>query len=292
VVHDRAYEVVHPGDPVEQVLRFPELFVFTVDGAYSDIQSADQNVHLRLLDGQGKLVGEGVAGQEGETLSLAGAKPGQIYALEVTAKDAKADQPHLDLKWNLAEAKRTSGNLLKNPGAETVQDANEQVADWKRIEGRALPSRLSYVQGDDTPSAQDPGSKDRGSRLFASERLGTPSGIQQNIPINEEWRSAIDEGRVGAHFSAFLGGNRTAQDRAMVKVTFLDANRRPLGETFLPTVGPREREDKTGLFPVESNNMVPVGTALVNVGLTFGMDQVRGLAYADNLELILSEYLR
>jgi len=292
VVHDRAYEVLHPGDPVEQVLRFPELFVFTVDGAYSGIQSAGQNVHLKLLDGPGKLVGEGVAGQEGETLSLAAAKPGQIYALEVIAKNASADRPHLDLKWNPAEAKRTSGNLLKNPGAETVQDANEQFADWERVEGRALPSRLSYVEGDNTPSQQDPGSKDRGSRLFASERQGTPSGIQQNIPINEEWRGAINEGRVAAHLSAFLGGNRAAQDRAMVKVTFFDANRRPLGETFLPTVGPRERQDKTGLLPVETNNIVPAGTTRVNLELAFGTDQARGVGYADNLELIFSEYLR
>ncbi len=292
VVHDRAYEVLHPGDPVEQVLRFPELFVFTVDGAYSGIESVGQNVHLRLLDGTGKLVGESVAGQEGETLSLAMAKPRQIYALEATAKKASADRPHLNLKWKLAEAKRASGNLFKNPGAETVQDANQQFEDWERIEGRALPSRLSYGEGDDTPSLQDPGSKDRGLRLFASESQGTPSGIQQNIPINEEWRSAIDEGRVVAHFSAFLGGNRTAQDRAMVKVTFLDANRRPLGEMFLPTVGRRERQDKTGLFPVESNNMVPVDTTLINVGLAFGTDQAPGLAYADNLELIFSEYSR
>ena len=292
IVHDRVYEVLNPGDPVEQVLRFPETFIFTVDGIFSGIQTAGPNVHLRLLDGTGKLLGEGVAGKEGEILSLSAAKSGQMYALEVTAKDANADRPHLDLKWNLAEAKRNSGNLLKNPGAETVQDANEQFADWERIEGRALPSRLSYVEGDDTPSLQDPGSKDRGSRLFASERQGTPSGIQQNIPINEEWRSAINEGRVAAHLSAFLGGNRTAQDRAMVKVTFFDANRRPLGETFLPAVGPRERHDKTGLLPVETNNMVPAGTARVNLELAFGTDQARGIAYADNLELIFSEYLR
>ena len=151
---------------------------------------------------------------------------------------------------------------------------------------------LPLWRRDDTPSLQDPGSKDRGSRLFASERQGTPSGIQQNIPINEEWRSAINEGRVAAHLSAFLGGNRTAQDRAMVKVTFFDANRRPLGETFLPAVGPRERQDKTGLLPVETNNMVPAGTARVNLELAFGTDQARGVAYADNLELIFSEYLR
>ena len=37
VVHDRVYEVLHPGDPVEQVLRFPELFIFTVDGMRSAV---------------------------------------------------------------------------------------------------------------------------------------------------------------------------------------------------------------------------------------------------------------
>jgi hypothetical protein len=272
------------------VLRFPEIFIFTVDGIFSGIQTAGPNVHLRLLDGEGKLLVEGVAVKEGETLSLAATRRGQMYALEVTAKDAMARRPHLDLKWSLAEARRSSGNLLKNPGAEIIApDPNQGFADWERIEGRALPSRLPYGEGDDTPSPQDPGSKDRGSNLFASETHGTPSGIQQNIPVSEEWRSAIEQGRVSAHLSGFLGGNRAAPDRAMVKVTFLDGNRRPLGDSFLPAVGPRERQDKTGLFPVETNNMVPAGTALVNLELAFGTDQAHGLAYADNLELIFSE---
>ena len=78
----------------------------------------------------------------------------------------------------------------------------------------------------------------------------------------------------------------------MVRVTFLDANRHPLGDVLLPTVGPREREDKTGLFPVESNNMVPAGTALVKLELAFGVEQAPGPAYADNLELIFSDYSR
>jgi hypothetical protein len=292
LVHDRVYEVLNPGDPVEQVLRFPEIFIFTANGVFTGIQTAGPDVHMRLLDREGHLIGEGIAGQEGETLSLSAAKAGELYGVEIAAKNATADRPHLDLKWNLAEAKRTSGDLLKNPGAEiSVHDANE-FADWERIEGRAIPGRLSYGEGDDTPSPQDPGSKDRGSHLFASETQGTPSGIQQNIPVGEEWRDAIDQGRVAAHLSGFLGGNRAAPDRARVRVTFLDSNRRPLGDVSLPTVGPREREDKTGLFPVESNNMVPAGTALVKLELAFGLEQARGLAYADNLELIFSDYSR
>lgn len=295
LVHDRVYEVLHPGEPVEHVLRFPEIFVFAADRAFKGVRAAGQNVHMRLFDVPGKLVAEGVAGYEGETLSLAAASPGQIYALEVTPKNASANRPLLDLKWDAAEATRTSGNLIMNPGAEIiVQGRNGDFADWKRVDGLAAPRRLSYAEGDGSPSPTGPGPNDRGSHLFASGDRNAPSGIQESIPVDREWRQAIEEKRVVAHLSGFLGGGLETPDLATVRVTFLNANRRQLGDLLLPTVGPREREGKTGLLPVASNNVVPAGTAIIRVDLTFSNRKGRShhQAYADNLELILSEYSR
>ena len=46
------------------------------------------------------------------------------------------------------------------------------------------------------------------AQTFLPAKLKDAEGIQQNMPVSEEWRSAIDEGRVSAHLSGFLGGNR------------------------------------------------------------------------------------
>lgn len=299
LVHDRVYEVFNPGVPVEHVLRFPEIFVFAADRAFKGIGAAGQNVHMRLYDVPGKIVAEGVAGYEGEVLSLAAASPGQIYGLEVTPKNANSNRPLLNLKWDAAEARRTSGNLIMNPGAEMiVQGRNGEFADWERVDGLAVPASLSYAEGEGSPSPAGPGPNDRGSRLFGSGDHNVPSGIRQSIPVDREWGKAIEEGRVGAHLSAFAGGGPETLDVATVRVTFLNTNGQSLGASLLPTAGPREREGKTGLFPVESNNMVPAGTAIIRVDLTFGNTDLSfsnregssHAAFADNLELILAEY--
>jgi hypothetical protein len=181
----------------------------------------------------------------------------------------------------------------RNPGAEMiVEGRNEDFADWERLDGLPAPRRLSYAEGDDSPSPSDPGSKDRGSHLFGSGDHNAPSGLRQSIPVDREWKHAIEEGRVGARLSGFLGGRLATPDLAAVKVTFLDINGRQLSDLHLQTVGPREREGKTGLLPVESNNTVPAGTAIIRADLTFS-NREEGRhhgAYADNLELMLSEY--
>ncbi len=290
--HDRVYEVVHPGEPIEQVIGVPEVFIFVADRLFNGVRAAGQNVHMKLFNVPGKLIAEGVVGKEGESLSLAAVSPGQVYALEIAPKDPSANQGRLNLKWDAAKAKRTSGNLVKNPGAETIdQSQNADFVDWERVSGLASPRRLPY-ESDGTPSPSDPGAKERGSFLFGGGDTGAPNGIQQSIPVGREWEQAIREGRVAVHCSAFLGGGLESPDLATVKVTFLDANRRDVGELLLPTVGPRDREGKTGLFPVENNDAVPAGTQVIRLALTFNNRDGRGphQLYADNLELILSEY--
>ena len=120
LVHDRVYEVLNPGDPVEQVLRFPEIFIFPANGVFTGIQTAGPNVHMRLLDREAHLIGEGVAGNEGETLSLSAANAGELYGVEIAAKNTIADPQHLALKWNLAEAKRSAATLSRTLAQRSV----------------------------------------------------------------------------------------------------------------------------------------------------------------------------
>jgi hypothetical protein len=92
--------------------------------------------------------------------------------------------------------------------------------------------------------------------------------------------------------SGFLGGSPETSSLAILTITFLDANNRQLDELFLPTIGSRERDGKTGLFPVENSGVLPAGTAIIRVDLAFHKAQEGSPhpAYADNLELTLSEY--
>ena len=52
---------------------------------------------------------------------------------------------------------------------------------------------------------------------------------------------------------------------ATVRVSFLNGTGQQIGDLLLPTVGPREREDKTGLLPVESRTRVPSGARTIRV---------------------------
>lgn len=220
----RSYEVAHPGDPIERSLRFPEIVVFVANRAFTGIRSAGQNVTMRLTDMRGRLVAPGVGGKEAETLSLAAASPGKMYALEVKSKGDGGNRPPLNLTWDAAQAKRASRNLISNAGAEImVQGGDEHFADWERVDGQAAARGLAYGEGDDAPSSGSPGPKDRGSRLFADGADNAPSGIQQRIPVDHEWREPMEKGRVEARLSGFLGGSVNTAALATVRVSFLNS---------------------------------------------------------------------
>src|SRR5262249_6539239 len=71
LVHDHVYEVLHPADPIERVVDYPELYVFLADRSYSSVQTDSPRVHLRMYDAAGALTVEGVAlSSGGESLDL------------------------------------------------------------------------------------------------------------------------------------------------------------------------------------------------------------------------------
>ena len=74
---------------------------------------------------------------------------------------------------------------------------------------------------------------------------------------------AVDGGQARFRFRAFLGGFVDQGDAATATVTFRDASQQPLGDPFvLGPVTALEREDQTGLLPVEAAGVVPP-TALI-----------------------------
>lgn len=287
LVRDRMYEVLHPGEPVEKVLNFDRYYVLAGDDAYRSVRTPDPGVRLSLFDLEGSLIAESAAG---EPLSLAETQVNQVYALLAAPEPGLAEPPTLALEWEAAEPRQTSENLIVNPGAEIVVGETD-IPGWQASEGFSAPRLFFYDDGEDNPSPTGPGPQERGFHLFAGGADGELSGMQQTIDLAPSWIEASQDGRVKFSFGAFLGGKRLEEDYASASLTFLNGEGQALGRIDLPTITPREREGETGLFPVALNDYIPAGTRAIVVELTFhGFEGGFNDGYADNLELVLSEY--
>lgn len=292
LVHQRIDDVIHPGPPIERELGFPEVFVFVADLAYTAVRSSGDRVHLQLLDGAGKVVGEGVADQGGERLDLANATTGGVFALAVTPKELGGERPKIALSWEAAKAARASDNLIVNPGADDAANAAATFPGWRAVDGFAPVARLAYGRDVDLPPEAPGGADRRGENLFGGSSAGRASAIRQEIAIDASWREAIDGGRATARLSAIVGGIRDTQDLARLEVAFTDANRTVLGTLPAPTIGARERDNATTLLPVDASAAVPAGAAFMRVTLTFDASRTQrtSAALADELRLVLAEY--
>lgn len=293
LVRDRVYIVLNPGEPVEHRIRFAETFVFARDTAYSRVRVAGPNLHMRLFDFDGALLAEGQPGDNGvgERLGLATTTRGQVYALQLQPQEADSEGQDLALDWESDPPTQASQNLILNPGAEIVfgPDPEQDIPYWDIVSG--MPRIFFYDDQEGNPSPTGPGPDDRGYHLFAGGPNNTRSEIRQLISVAPTWEQAINAGRASCRFSAFLGGYLGQWDSAGATLAFLDSDYRTLGKLGLPAVTPRDREEKTGLFPVQATDDVPVGTAYFQVDVIFeGADFDHNDGYADNLELILSSY--
>jgi hypothetical protein len=287
------YVILNPGDPIEHLLRFPEKYIFVADTAYASVRVVGPGVHLRLLDSASHAIAEGVLNGLGESLSLASTIANQVYALDVTPKNPGAEPPMLTLEWDPTSPTRATANLIANAGAEIIvgPDPAQEVPYWDIVQG--TPRIFFYDDQSPTtnPSFVGPGPSDRGMHLFAGGPNNTLSQLRQTINIDPAWQQAINDGRVTFDFSAFLGGLLGEPDHTDASLMFLDANFQTLGQQGLPSVTTLDREAVTGLFPVEAIDYLPIGTAFIQVDVVFlGGAGDYNDGYADNLELILSEY--
>lgn len=298
LVHDRIYEVLHPGEPVERLIQTPRNYVLTGDVAFSEI-NAQGNLHLELFDVAGTLLAEGAPSAQGfgERLGLESTRLNSVYALRITPREITPEGTPMTLSWGSASASRTSSNLIVNPGAE-AGPGNDSGGAVDVIEGWGVPSDLvamptvSYYNGvNDLPGRDDPGAENRGDRFFAGGPGTATASIRQTVEIGSDWRSAINGGAVKFNLSAFLGGNQSQPDTASLTATFLDANFQEVGQVALGPVTAGEREDKTGLFPVATSDFIPASTHFVYLDLEFRRDEGDyNDGYADGLELILSDF--
>jgi hypothetical protein len=287
LVRDRVYEVLHPGEPVERVLDFDRYYVLTGDNAYRAIQTPGQGVRMSLFDLEGSLIAESAPG---ERLSLADTQVNQVYALLAAPEPGLAQPPALALTWEAAEPLQTSENLIANPGAEIVVGETD-IPGWQAPEGFLTPRLFFYDDSEDNPSPTGPGPEERGFHLFAGGAEGELTSMQQSVTLESSWTEAAQNGRVKFSFGAFLGGKLLEEDYASASLTFLDAEGQALGRIDLPTITPREREGQTGLLPVAMNDYIPAGTRVIVVELSFhGFEGGFNDGYADNLELVLTEY--
>ena len=164
------------------------------------------------------------------------------------------------------------------------------IPGWDVPEGTRSPRIYFYDDNPDNPSPTGPGPDDRGMHLFAGGPDNPESAMQQRIQLDSGWLEAIRAGRVKFKFSAYLGGKDAEADQAAAALTFLDEQGNPVGQVTLPSIGPQERQDKTGLFPVALSDYIPQGAYSVLVTVTFqGNDGGFNDGYADNLSLTLME---
>lgn len=287
LVRDRIYDILHPGDPVEQVIRYPEVFAFVPDRAYAALVTPTPSLHLRLYDFNSNIIAEGLANGGGERLSLAPVAANQVYALELIPAD---DEVTAELAWEPVEPGEVSDNLIVNGNAETtIGDPASDIPAWTITAGE--PRIFFYNDEEPGPSLTDPGPEDRGDHLFAGGPNSPTSAIQQLVSLPPAWRTAIDGGSARFRFNAFLGGSLDATDAASATVTFYDDAQTILGAFTLPAVTPLNRDNQSGLLPVEVADAVPAGSTYAIVELTF-VDAGGNYNYgfADNVVLELLAY--
>ncbi len=294
IVRDQVYVVLHPGDPIEHVIRNPEIYVFTGDQSYSQIRASIPEVHVQLFDSASQLIAEGVAPGvgAGESLSLAKVQTGQVYAMTVTPQ-VPDKQLTLRLEWDPVAAASVSTNLIANPGAETVtgSDPSQDVPEWTVRDGLASPRIYFYDAQATNPSPTGPGPAERGDHLFSGGPNNVLSGVRQTIAVPEALRQSVDVGKVKYTFSAYLGGLAAETDTAEATLTFVGAASSVLGSHGLSPVTAFARENMSGLFPEQVSDYLPVGTTSVYVDLTFhGGTGDFNDGYIDNLALTLSQF--
>ncbi len=312
-VHDRVYDRIHPGDPVEGAIfdRYKG-YIFTLAPQVSQLGLSSQSLlHFQLLDVQGHVLTEGIAedthGQGNfERMSLANLSVGTDYLIQVNRVNAQVDSPpgtvppaNFTMGWaSQASPTRDSGNLILNGDAD---DGNQGASDdgsvvalrfWVRPAGSNLT--VVYYNSQGFPTFDDPIPPDHGFHFFAGGPANASSSADQTIDLAgnyASWFPAIDAGRATFNLSGWLGGYVDQDDASALSVTFVDASGRPLGTVTLGPVAAAERDNLTALLLRQTDGNVPPGTRLITVHLE--MTRAGG-AYndgvADSLQLHLLDW--
>lgn len=297
--HGAVHGVLHPGEPVEHAVRGAEvIYAFVADQAFTRLYLEGSGLHLQLYDSTSHVVQEGepLANGSSESLNLESAPSGRIFVVRVKRLSASPEGSKFQLRWDKRKPLRSSANLIQNGGAEDGSELEHlttmsQIPFWHSGSESPMAVVLPYGSADGVPTKDDPGPEDRGVRFFAGGPNRANASLQQDIEIPLDWREGINLGKVKFSFGGYLGGAGGQPDYATLGLTFLDAHQRVLGKFNLGPVTASERENKTGLWGVGTDDYVPRDTRLIRIDLNFqGGEGDFNDAYADELKLILREF--
>ena len=311
-IHDRVYDWVRTGDPVDGNLRTRfDGYIFTLDPATDGVAlSSNSPLHLRWLDVQGNVLGDGQTMPArqgwtyGEQLRFGGPNSGSETLLEVSRALTQSDTvpPSIAgvgyaLSWSSHGPTRETGNLILNGDAEDPNQAkgSGEVVDL-RLWTRPAGSNLTVVRYGTSGfmGATDPGPPDRGEGFFAGGPDNASSSADQLIDLEgsfSSWFTVIDAGQATFHLSGWLGGFSSQTDSASLTVTFQDSAGQPTGTIFLPEAGPGERNNVTGTLLRQADGLVPARTRRIAVHLE--MTRREGSyndGYADSFSLNLQDW--
>lgn len=187
-------------------------------------------------------------------------------------------------------ATATSGNLLVDPGSESVAQCSSNGLDGMTVPGWTItsgdPDGVCYGASGGFPTSSTPGSPTRGAQFFAGGGTGN-SALSQTIDVSAA-ASAIDAGGVPAIMSGWLGGWSSQNDRVGMTATFQNASGASLGTAAIAAVTNKDRGNTTEFLSRAVSSTLPKGTRSVRVDLNFTWTSGSTTdGYADDLSLTI-----
>jgi hypothetical protein len=201
-----------------------------------------------------------------------------------------------------------SPNLLVNPGAEFGDPSLSSVSTVS-IPGWTVTGSPTVIKYGTThimwsdlnwklppiwsfPTAKN-GATDGGNQFFGGG-LVADSAMSQTVDLSGAG-AAIDGGSVSYNLGAWLGGYSFDPSNASVKVTFLDANGKPLGTGKIGPVTMWDRLFAINLLERSTTGTLPVGTRSAEVDVEFkdlnpvkyGFNANYNDAFADNISFTI-----
>jgi hypothetical protein len=211
---------------------------------------------------------------------------------------ASQDQPGQSLSVRLGRgATVLDGNLLVNGGFE--QGAPERklgpgsdIPGWVRS-GQSTVHPYGFRSSAFNPTILDSPRYASGGTAFFSGGRSTDSngvtGASQTVNVAER-ATAVDEGRVTANLSAYLGGARNVSDAMEVRADFVGPDGALLGAVKVGPLTPGDRKNQTRLLRRAASAPGPAGTRQIRVTLTStDADKTYSSATADNVKLTVAE---
>jgi hypothetical protein len=193
----------------------------------------------------------------------------------------------------LAATKVKSGNLIRDPGAESAKPVDQYggtvpVPAWTPLKGTAFTA-VRYG-APDFIGVKDPGPKPRGHNFFAGgQTLVNPSGATQ-VDSLAKYVGLIKKGKAKFVLSGWFGGWANQRDYTTLTVTWENAAGAPVGKaTVIGDVTAGQRKNVIGVFARHKNGVVPKAATQATIKIKMvRLDGGYDDGYADNLGLVLS----